>query len=151
MKQQELREKLRARRDRLEYSQEYMGAKLGISQAAYSDIETGKTKLTEKLVTQIKAIDKFEDFFQEEPDKDLKSFGQTIVEKWPWKKKSLYLIIAIIGWAGLDVVVRAPADFMRGSGAGTEQQYDVITGMIGLGLTLMLALFIYWFFWVKKW
>ena len=67
------------------------------------------------------------------------------------EKKSLYLIIAIIGWAGLDVVVRAPADFMRGSGAGTEQQYDVITGMIGLGLTLLLALFIYWFFWVKKW
>ena len=93
MKQQELREKLRARRDRLEYSQEYMGAKLGISQAAYSDIETGKTKLTEKLVTQIKAIDKFEDFFQEEPDKDLKSFVQTIVEKWPWKKNHYTLLL----------------------------------------------------------
>ncbi len=37
---------IRKRREELNFSQEYMAAKLNISQAAYSKIESGKTEFT---------------------------------------------------------------------------------------------------------
>ncbi len=151
MDQQILRKKLRTQRDKLGYSQEYTGTLLGISQPAYSDIESGKTKITEKLFKDIKAVEGFEEFDLDQPEQDNISFGQTIVDKWPWGKPSLYIFISIIGLAGLDFVVRAPADIARGFDAGTNQNFNIISIIIGLILTLLLGLSIYWFFWLKKW
>ncbi len=51
-------EKLRKLRIEKGYSQEYMAAKLGLSQSAYSKIERGKTKLTiERLESLTEALE----------------------------------------------------------------------------------------------
>lgn len=44
------------RRKELGYSQEYVALKLGLSQKAYSDIESGKTKLKNDVLNQIAII-----------------------------------------------------------------------------------------------
>jgi transcriptional regulator with XRE-family HTH domain len=48
--------KIRLIRIHLGYSQEYVALQLGISQRAYSKIETGKTKLTVVRLEQISRI-----------------------------------------------------------------------------------------------
>ncbi len=48
--------KIRARRKELGYSQEYVALKLEISQKAYSDIESGKTKLKSDVLNAIASI-----------------------------------------------------------------------------------------------
>jgi transcriptional regulator with XRE-family HTH domain len=47
---------IRNTRERLNYTQEYLAAKLGISQNAYSKIELGYTKITVERLFQISAI-----------------------------------------------------------------------------------------------
>jgi len=49
-------EKIRTRRKELGFSQEYVAMKLGISQKAYSDIESGKTKLKNDVLNEIAVI-----------------------------------------------------------------------------------------------
>lgn len=49
-------EKMRARRKELGFSQEYVAMKLDISQKAYSDIESGKTKLRSEVLNEIAKI-----------------------------------------------------------------------------------------------
>jgi transcriptional regulator with XRE-family HTH domain len=49
----DLSSKIRSLRMHLGYSQEYMALQLGISQRAYSKIETSKTKLTVERMGQI--------------------------------------------------------------------------------------------------
>ncbi|MDR2222047.1 MAG: helix-turn-helix transcriptional regulator [Flavobacteriaceae bacterium] len=49
-------EKIKTRRKELGYSQEYVALKLGLSQKAYSDIESGKTKLKNDVLNQIARI-----------------------------------------------------------------------------------------------
>ncbi len=52
-------EKLRKLRIEKGYSQEYMAAKLGLSQSAYSKIERGKTKLTIERLERLSEQDYF--------------------------------------------------------------------------------------------
>ncbi|WPU93951.1 helix-turn-helix transcriptional regulator [Mucilaginibacter sabulilitoris] len=47
---------IRNTRENLNYTQEYLAAKLGISQNAYSKIELGYTKITVERLFQIAAI-----------------------------------------------------------------------------------------------
>jgi transcriptional regulator with XRE-family HTH domain len=47
---------IRKTRERLNYTQEYLAAKLSISQNAYSKIELGYTKITVERLFQIAAI-----------------------------------------------------------------------------------------------
>ena len=47
---------IRCRRNNLNYSQEYMGYKLNISQNAYSKIELNQTKLTVQRLYEIAVI-----------------------------------------------------------------------------------------------
>ncbi|MDR6942139.1 helix-turn-helix domain-containing protein [Mucilaginibacter pocheonensis] len=47
---------IRNERETLNYTQEYLAAKLGISQNAYSKIELGYTKITVERLFQIAAI-----------------------------------------------------------------------------------------------
>ncbi|MGG5598340.1 helix-turn-helix transcriptional regulator [Myroides sp. DF42-4-2] len=49
-------EKMRSRRKELGFSQEYVAMKLNISQKAYSDIESGKTKLKNDVLNEIAVI-----------------------------------------------------------------------------------------------
>lgn len=49
-------EKMRSRRKELGFSQEYVAMKLNISQKAYSDIESGKTKLKNDVLNEIAII-----------------------------------------------------------------------------------------------
>ncbi len=49
-------EKMRTRRKELGFSQEYVAMKLNISQKAYSDIESGKTKLKNDILNEIAVI-----------------------------------------------------------------------------------------------
>ncbi|MGG5578273.1 helix-turn-helix domain-containing protein [Myroides sp. C15-4] len=49
-------EKMRTRRKELGFSQEYVAMKLNISQKAYSDIESGKTKLKNDVLNEIAVI-----------------------------------------------------------------------------------------------
>lgn len=53
-----IRNKIRQIRQQKEYSQEFMAAKLGISQAAYSKIENGETEITfTRLVSIARLLD----------------------------------------------------------------------------------------------
>jgi len=47
---------IRNKREKLNYTQEYLAAKLGISQNAYSKIELGYTKITVERLFQISEI-----------------------------------------------------------------------------------------------
>lgn len=47
---------IRQQRERLYYSQEYMGVKLGMGQNAYSKIELGKCKITVERLLNIAQI-----------------------------------------------------------------------------------------------
>lgn len=49
-------ETLRNRRRELNYSQEYVAEKLGVTQKAYSDIENGKTILKNKMQLKLAEI-----------------------------------------------------------------------------------------------
>ena len=49
-------DKIRSTRKNLGYSQEYMADRLGLSQKAYSDIESGKTKLKSEVLFQLAKI-----------------------------------------------------------------------------------------------
>ncbi|MEC4112782.1 helix-turn-helix domain-containing protein [Myroides pelagicus] len=49
-------DKIKERRKALGFSQEYVAMKLGISQKAYSDIESGKTKLKTEVLNEIAEI-----------------------------------------------------------------------------------------------
>jgi transcriptional regulator with XRE-family HTH domain len=53
-------------------SQKYVSEKLGISQAAYSDIENGKTKLNEQKLNQIATI------LEVEPE-IIKNFSEAVI------------------------------------------------------------------------
>ena len=48
--------KIKKRRNELQYSQEYMASKLGISQPAYANLENGETKLNTKRLEKIATI-----------------------------------------------------------------------------------------------
>ncbi len=48
--------KIKKRRNELQYSQEYMASKLGISQPAYANLENGETKITTKRLEKIAKI-----------------------------------------------------------------------------------------------
>lgn len=49
-------DKIKSRRKLLGYSQEFVASKLGLSQKAYSDIESGKTKLKSEVLNEIAKI-----------------------------------------------------------------------------------------------
>jgi len=48
--------KIKKRRNEMQYSQEYMASKLGISQPAYANLENGETKLNTKRLEKIATI-----------------------------------------------------------------------------------------------
>lgn len=48
--------KIKKRRNELQYSQEYMASKLGISQPAYANLENGETKITTKRLEKIAKV-----------------------------------------------------------------------------------------------
>lgn len=60
MKNQELLLQIRLRRQELGFSQEYLAKKLGISQAAYSKVENGKSSLTVRYLDELSDILSFE-------------------------------------------------------------------------------------------
>ncbi|MGB4400095.1 MAG: helix-turn-helix transcriptional regulator [Daejeonella sp.] len=151
MDQDILRKKLRIRRDSFGYSQEYMGMLLGISQPAYSDIESGKTNITDTLFKELKVLEGFEDFDLDQPVPKKIPVKQTIADLWPWGKTSFYIFVVIVGFVILDFVVRLPADITRGFDAGTGHDYGTVEVIMGWVFALLLGLSIYWLFWVKKW
>lgn len=52
----ETRKKIRKKRESLDFTQDYMGHRLGISQTAYAKIEAGKTKITIDLLDKTSEI-----------------------------------------------------------------------------------------------
>ena len=55
-KVKEIRTKIRNLRNQKEYSQDYVGDKLGIGQAAYHKLENGKTSLKIEVVLKLAII-----------------------------------------------------------------------------------------------
>lgn len=119
MEDDSLRKKLRKRRKYLDYSQFYMGAKLGMDQSAYSLIENGKTKLTPKLIQRIKEIEKFEDFDQGTPDYPANIIVRRLTFlEWPWSLTALYITYSVVGLLLLNLASIFADDLSRGISAG---------------------------------
>ena len=96
MKKSNLLEKLRKRRELLDFSQDYMGVLMNMSQPAYSLIENGQTKLTDELLEKIKTIEGFEGFDEETPLPVEHLAADERIPLWPWGRTSLNSTIVVV-------------------------------------------------------
>ena len=120
MKEQKLLEKLRRRRELLDFSQDYMGMKLDMSQPAYLFIEKGKTKLTDELLEKIKAVEGFEDFDKEPTLAVGNSAADKGIPLWPWGRTSLNITLVIVFLLLLNLASMFADDVSRGFVVGGE-------------------------------
>jgi len=151
MKKSNLLEKLRVRRELLDFSQDYMGIKLDMSQPAYSFIENGQTKLTDELVEKIKTIEGFADFDQETPlPVENLVADERIPLRWPWSRTSLKITIGVVLLLLLNLASMFADDFARGFSAGAEPD-GIVTFIIAVILLAFFVGIIYLLFRLGKW
>lgn len=151
MEQKNLRDKLRARRESLGYSQEYMAAKLGISQAGYSLIELGPTRITARLQKELKSIEKFEDY--DEPAAGEMTGGDTpatLAERWRLGIPLLYVTVVLIGALVLDRVFYIGEELYRGF-SGEKEENEGVMGIIAVIYFVIGVWSIYWLVFRSKW
>ena len=125
-----LGDKLRERREFLGYSQEYVGAKLNMTQSAVSLIENGKTKFTGDLVQKVKEIEKFEDFDEGTPE-----LAENLVARKlpfltrPWGKTSLYITYSVVGLLLFNLASMFADDASRGLDASGGANVYLVAGL----------------------
>ena len=150
MKKSNLLEKLRKRRELLDFSQDYMGILMNMSQPAYSLIENGQTKLTDELLEKIKAIEGFEDFDQETPlPVENLAVDERILLRWPWGRTSLNITIVVVVILLLNLASFFADHAWRGFGVGAEP--DGFTLIITVILLALIVGIIYLLFRLGKW
>ena len=150
MKKSDLLEKLRVRRELLDFSQDYMGIKLDMSQPAYSFIENGQTRLTDELLEKIKTIKGFENFDEETPlFAEHLAADERIPLRWPWGQTSLNSTIVIVVILLLNLALFLADHSWRGFGAGVEP--DGFTLIIAVVLLLLFGWIMYLLFRLVKW
>ncbi len=149
MNPKKLEEKLYQRRRLLDLDQEYMAAKMNISQSGYSLIENGKVKLSEELLKKIKAIDGFADFDAESLEPEVKAGGwEKIRQIWPWNSFSLNAFLVFLALLFLEQAYRIAVDSYDGflAGLGSDHDIDISFSFV---ILLPFSLLI-WYYWPKK-
>ena len=150
MKEQRLLEKLRRRRELLDFSQDYMGMKLDMSQPAYLFIEKGKTKLTDELLEKIKAVEGFEDFDKEPTLAVENSAADKEIPLWPWGRTSLNITLVIVFLLLLNLASMFADDVSRAFVLGGEPD-GIVTVVIAVILFALFVGIIYLLFRLAKW
>ena len=150
MKKSNLLEKLRVRRELLDFSQDYMGIKLDMSQPAYCFIENGQTKVTDELVEKIKKIEGFEGFDEETPLPVEHLAADERIPLWPWGRTSLNSTIVIVVLLLLNLASMFADDVSRGFGVGAEPD-AYVTLIIAVVLLALFVGIIYLLFRLAKW
>ena len=149
MKKSNLLEKLRKRRELLDFSQDYMGVLLNMSQPAYSLIENGQTKLTDELLEKIKTIEGFEGFDEETPLPVEHLAADERIPLWPWGRTSLNITIFVVVILLLNLASFFADHAWRGFGVGAEP--DGFTLIITVILLALFVGIIYLLFRLAKW
>jgi len=150
MKKSNLLEKLRKRRELLDFSQDYMGVLMNMSQPAYSLIENGQTKLTDELLEKIKTIEGFERFDEEAPlPVENLVADERISLRWPWSRTSLNITIVVVVILLLNLASFFADHAWRGFGVGAEP--DGFTLIITVILLALFVVIIYLLFRLGKW
>ncbi len=150
MENEQLAELFYRRRNMLGLSQDYMGAKLDMSQPGISWIESGKIKISPRLLEDIKAIKGFEDFDQPGallPDNQ--NAPKTLADKWRWGKPLLYASVLIAGALILEKIFSIGEEFYRGMWDNAQEKKDIM-GIIAWLYFLSGATFIYWLVFRRK-
>ena len=149
MNPKKIEEKLYQRRKLLGLDQEYMGAKMNITQSGYSWIENGKVKFNDELLKKIKSIDGFADFDAEKPEPLVKSGRWEIIwQIWPWSSLSLNILLLIIGLLLLDQAYQIAIDSYEGIHAGLRTDS---TFKFSLLVVFLIPLaFLIWYYLPKK-
>ena len=151
MKKSNLLEKLRKRRELLDFSQYYMGMLMNMSQPAYSLIENGQTKLTDELLEKIKTIEGFERFDEETPlPVENLVADERILLRWPWGRTSLNITIGVVLLLLLNLASMFADDFARGFSADAEPD-GIVTFIIAVILLALFVGVIYLLFRLVKW
>ncbi|MDP3468291.1 MAG: helix-turn-helix transcriptional regulator [Daejeonella sp.] len=149
MNPKKLEEKLYQRRKFLGLDQEYMGAKMNMTQSGYSWIENGKVKFSDELLNKIKAIDGFADFDAETPEPKVKAGRWELIQQiWPWNILSLYFLLFIIVVLLLEQAYRIAIVSYEGiyAGFGPDHTVDIPLLLIFLLPFALLT----WYYWPKK-
>ena len=151
MDKEHLAKKLRERRELLGFGQEYMGAKLNITQPGYWRIEKGRVKFTPRLLENLKAIANFADFdTPSEVQVERTDEPTTLASRWPWDKFLLYVLVILVGSYCLDKVFSMGEDLYRGFTGNTYENQDMMANIAVIYFVLGVG-FIYWFVFRKKW
>ena len=150
MKKSNLLEKLRKRRELLDFSQDYMGILMNMSQPAYSLIENGQTRLTDELLEKIKTIEGFEGFDEETPLPVEHLAADERIPLWPWGRTSLNSTIVIVVLLLLNLASMFADDVSRGFGVGAEPD-AYVTLIIAVVLLALFVGIIYLLFRLAKW
>jgi transcriptional regulator with XRE-family HTH domain len=150
MKKSNLLEKLRVRRELLDFSQDYMGILMNMSQPAYSLIENGQTRLTDELLEKIKTIEGFEGFDEETPLPVEHLAADERIPLWPWGRTSLNSTIVIVVLLLLNLASMFADDVSRGFGVGAEPD-AYVTLIIAVVLLALFVGIIYLLFRLAKW
>lgn len=151
MDNQKLADKLRKTREALGYSQEYMGAKLGMTQSGYSWIEMGKTRITPSLLKELKSIENLENF--DEPtagEVTNRETPNTLAGRWRWGKPLLYVTVVVIGALVLEKGFSIGEEFYRGW-SGETKENEGIMAIVAVIYFLSGVGFIYWLVFRTKW
>ncbi|SKB64153.1 helix-turn-helix domain-containing protein [Daejeonella lutea] len=149
-KKKSLGDYLREKREELDLDQFDMGRFLGITQPAYSKIESGKVRFTPKLLGEIKSIKNFEHFDAIDQNQTAEpSSTQTLSNRWRWGKFWLYLMVFLVGAFCLDMVFQIGVDFYRGF-TQTEVNKDT-TALIAVIYFAIGVPTIWWLVFKKKW
>jgi len=151
MEEKNLPKKLRVRRETLGHSQEYMGAKMGMTQSGYSLIEIGQTRITPSLFKELKSIEGFENFDERAVgEMTNKETPNTLAGRWRWGKPLLYVTVVVIGALVLEKVFSIGEEFYQGWSGNTEEN-EAAMGIIAVIYFLSGVWFIYWLVFRKKW
>jgi len=150
MKKSNLLEKLRKRRELLDFSQDYMGILMNMSQPAYSLIENGQTRLTDELLEKIKTIEGFEGFDEETPLPVEHLAADERIPLWPWGRTSLNSTIIIVVLLLLNLASMFADDVSRGFGVGAEPD-AYVTLIIAVVLLALFVGIMYLLFRLAKW
>jgi transcriptional regulator with XRE-family HTH domain len=144
-------EKLRAERERLGFSQEFMANKLNITQSGYSRIESGETKLTLDRVDELSKLLEVPDSTKKlSLESEKVADPKVILISWPWGKFSLYAFGIIITSVGIEFVYGMAKDIYSGYLSGLGPNHTA-SDLLYVPLSALFFYAIYWLCWVKKW
>ena len=144
-------EKLRAERERLGFSQEFMAHKLNITQSGYSRIESGETKLTLDRVDELSKLLEVPDSTEKPSLESKKVTGlEAILISWPWGKFSLYAFGVIIAIVGVEYAYGIAKDIYNGYSSGLGPNHTA-SNLLFVPFSALFIYTIYRLCWVKKW